>query len=162
MKDITNEKVLNKQRRQILQAVGATAAIATCPPVLAGVSAIGSSSDTVKSLKISGTVVSKVNDPIKTLVLKNHSDQFVTISSFDNGGLLFDSELVDCNSACIGKPLLLRAGEEKLIQFDFRKKSTASSNNLAWINMQSKVTRLHEGTRVVPIAGTITSGVATI
>lgn len=156
-----NSNTFSVQRRRVLQGVGAgVAAIAT--PVIAMPSIAAESKAVTGSARISGTVVSKLDSSVKTLILENQSPQAVEIRRFTNGGLLFDGEVVDCNLACTEGSVSLAAGEKKVIQFEMHQPVDNAFLNENPVNVQSSVSRLHEGTRVIPISGTVHQGVVSL
>lgn len=153
-----NAESVNLQRRKIMQGVGAVAAV-----TIAG-SALGGSleSSVTGSAKLSGRVISQIDSPVKTLILRNESDSPVAIEHFLNGGLIFDGELLDCNGACIDGPVNLSSGKEILVQFDKRHLFNHDAKSKTYLNVQSSVHRMSAGTRVVEILGSARNGVVTL
>jgi hypothetical protein len=147
----------NLKRRRFLQCVPAVTAIGIAPTIVL-------SGNT--TAEVSGIVVSKIDNLLKTLVLRNHSSQPVTVSKFSNGSLMFDGEVFDCNGACLERPVSLAPGDKTLLQFDkrrlFSRALDRSALNGLPVNVQSRVTRLSEGTRVIPFSATVRGDVATL
>ncbi len=155
----TDPKPINPKRRRLLQGAAVFAVGGVIGPAVAGT---GICLPVENAAVVSGKVVSKVDEPVKSMLLHNHSAQTVEIERFANGGVMFDGETVDCNGACVDQRLTLAPGEEKLIQFDKRALFSRSDRAGTALNMQSEVTRLHEGTRVVPFTAVVSNGVATL
>ena len=158
MSIVTDEKTtgVNKHRRRVLQGVGAVAATMAIPAIASA------SKAATGTAEISGMIISKLEHPVKTMLVKNHSQQAVNIERFNKGGLVFDGELFDCNGACLDQSITLAPGEQKVLQFDTRRLPAEHSDNLNLQNVQSRVVRLPQGTRIVAINGSIHNGVATL
>lgn len=151
-----NNLLVNKQRRRVLQGVGAAAVASVAGPVFS------EATNDVGVSDITGTLVSKIDDPVKSVILRNNTPHAVTISRFDNGSVMFDGEFVDCNGLCKDSSVTLASGDEKLFQFDKRELFNSDSRAKSWVNLQSHVTRMSEGTRVVDIAGDVKNGAVTL
>ncbi len=147
---------VSPQRRRVLQGLGAVTAASIATPVL--------SSDAQRQARItlSGIAISKLDSPVKSLILRNHSKQQLVISHFSNGALMFDGEILDCGGVCVEKSLTIPAGEETEIRFDKRKLFNSSKTSETIINVIADVQRLNDGTRVVPFHGVVEKGVVTL
>lgn len=149
------QNTVNIHRRRVMQGVGAAAVATVAGPV------ISQTSSTFVTGDITGKIVSKLDNPVKSVILKNNTPNAVTISHFDNGSVIFDGEFVDCNGLCENGSVTLASGDEKLFQFDKREFFKSNSRAKSWVNLQANVTRMSEGTRVVDIAGKVKNGVVT-
>jgi len=138
------------QRRQVLVGMASAAAASIATPVLSGTLASSRGS-------LTGVVVRTIYEPHKLLTLLNSSDQPIVIDQFENKALKFDGELVDCNAACTSEPIVVPANSEIRIHFDKRKIASRASD---FHNLESRVQRLSQGTRVVPIQLDVTDGFA--
>jgi len=154
---------VNLQRRTLMQGVGAAAAVAIAGPALSGSSEELNLAETgMASAELSGRVISQVGVPVKTLILRNESDESVNIEHFVNGGLMFDGEVLDCNGACMNTPVTLSSKKEMLVQFDKRYLYNHDARAKAHLNVQSNVQRMSAGTRVVEISGSVSNGIVTL
>jgi len=77
------------------------------------------------------------------------------------GALMFDGSIVDCNTACSTHAITIPANQEVQIQFDRREQSTLLTRIDEYRRIQSRVTRLSDGTRVIPFTATVHGNVAT-
>jgi len=124
--------------------------------------AFASESNSQSTYNLTGLVVSQSNRPLQSIILRNHSTQALTVEKFDNGRLMFDGEVVDCNGACLDQTVTLAPGEERMIQFDKRRLFDSNTNKGSLINAQTVVHRLTAGTRVVPFKANVSDGVAVL
>lgn len=155
-KNQISKNSVNMQRRRVMQGVGAAAVATVAAPVIGGT--VGS----FESGDVTGKIVSKLGDPVKSVIVRNNTAKPMTISYFDNGSVIFDGEFVDCNGLCKDSSVTLASGEEKLFQFDKREMFTSNSKAKSWVNLQSSVNRLSEGTRVLDFSGDVKRGVVTL
>jgi len=139
------------QRRKVLVGMASAAAASIASPALSGTLSSSRGS-------LTGTVVSTIYEPHKLLTLHNPSDKPVVIDQFERTAMKFDGELVDCNAACAGQPIVVPANGEIRIHFDKRRASNRI--NSGYHNLQSRVQRLPQGSRVVPIELDVTDGLA--
>lgn len=138
----------NLQRRKALQ--GAAAIIAGSVPVVsAGISANGDVAN------LSGKLVCNISDTVKTLVLRNDSDQTVVVDHFSNSALMFDGGIVDCNNAFIDQTVAIPPNQEVGIRFAKRHPRALVHRVEDYQRVQSRVTRLSDGTRVIPFTATV-------
>lgn len=149
-------KPVNQQRRKLLQGVAGVTTAAIAPAVFG--KALSSSSESA----LSGKLVCNISDPVKTLVLRNHSDQAIVLDQLSQGALMFDGTVVDCNAACMTKSVTIPANQEVQVQFDKRQQFASNHKVDDFRRMQSRVTRLSDGTRVIPFTATVRGGVATL
>ena len=157
-KSKSKSDAVNVPRRRVIQGVGAFAAAAVAGPALsASHRKLG-----VEAAELTGRVISQIDSPIKTLILRNNSAKPITIDQFANGGLMFDGEVFDCNGACIQGPVTLSSKKEILVQFDRRYQLDHSQKSGVFLNVQPNVQRMSAGTRVVEISGTANDGVVTL
>lgn len=154
----TNNNSVNFRRRKIIQGMGTVVAVTIAAPAFS--SPLGKKDSGLA--KLSGRVISQVGAPVKTLILRNDSDEVVTIDHFVNGGLMFDGEILDCSGACIDAPVALSSKKEMLVQFDKRHLFKHDSRAKAYLNVQSSIQRMSAGTRVIEISGTVTNRVVTL
>lgn len=153
---IQRNKPLNLPRRKLLQGA-ACVGIAGFAPAVFGKAASNNS-----ELALSGKLISKIAHPVKTLILRNHSDTTMVIDHLSQGAFMFDGGIVDCNVACLNKSIEIPANQEIVIQFDRRLQNCLTHKVEEFSRIQSRVTRLSDGTRVVPFSGTLNRGVATL
>jgi len=111
---------------------------------------------------VSGRLVSNIADPVKTLFLSNHSDKAIVIEHVSQGAFMFDGEIVDCNAACVGNTLTIPANQEVEVKFERRKQFNQLTKAEDFRRFQSRVTRLHDGTRVIPFTAKVRGKVASI
>lgn len=149
-------KSVNHGRRKLLQSTVLMSA-ATITPTVFG-KAVSDNSEPV----ISGKLICKIYDPVKTLVLHNHSDQTVVIDHLEQSAFMFDGSIVDCNTACLTRSITIPANQEVRVQFDRRKQVALTHRLEEYRRIQSRVTRLQDGTRVIPFAARVDGNVATL
>jgi len=154
--NLSGKNTVNKQRRRVMQGMGAAAMATVAAPAISSVTGFSDAG------AVSGKIVSKLGDPVKSVVIRNNTLKPMTISHFDNGSVVFDGEFVDCNGLCDTTSVTLASGEEKLFQFDKRETFNSRSRAESWVNLQSSVTRLSEGTRVLDFSGDVKQGVVTL
>ncbi len=147
---------VNVQRRTLLQGAVCVGA-AGFAPALFGKALLSQS-----TTELSGKLVCNIADPVKTLVLRNHSDQTITIKQVSQGALMFDGSIVDCNTACLTQSITIPANQEVQIQFDRRQQSTLLTKVEEYRRIQSRVIRLSDGTRVIPFTAAVHGNVATV
>jgi len=147
---------LNQQRRKLLLGAACVGVAGFAPAVF------GKTLPNNTGLALSGKLISKIADPVKTLILHNHSDKTMVIDQLTQSAFMFDGGIVDCNVACLNKSIEIPANQEILIQFDRRLQSCLTHKVEEFQRIQSRVTRLKDGTRVVPFSGTLKGGVATL
>ncbi len=143
----------DKQRRQVLTAMAGAAAASIASPVLSGTMSSSGGS-------LTGVVVSTIYEPHKLMSLRNSSDKPIVIDQFERTALMFDGEMVNCNAACQGKSIVVPANSEIHVHFDKRKlhKTERAASN--YLNVQPRVQRLSQGTRVIPIQLDVVDGLA--
>jgi len=151
-----NKNSVNLQRRRVMQGVSAAAVASVAAPVL------GSTAVFSDTAGVTGTIVSKLGDPIKSIKVRNNTSKPLAINHFDNGSVMFDGDFVDCNGVCEDHTVTLASGEEKWFLFDRREMFNSNSRAKSWINLQSSVSRLSEGTRVIDFSGDVKQGVVTL
>jgi len=115
-----------------------------------------------KLLQSTVLMICKIYDPVKTLVLHNHSDQTVVIDHLEQSAFMFDGSIVDCNTACLTRSITIPANQEVRVQFDRRKQVALTHRLEEYRRIQSRVTRLQDGTRVIPFAARVDGNVATL
>jgi len=143
----------NKARRQVLTAMaGATAASLATPVLSAALPSTRGS--------LTGQVVSTIYEPHKLLSLTNSSNKPIVIEQFEAKALMFDGEMVNCNAACVGKSITVPANSEIHVHFDKRKLSDRERAASGYLNVQSRVRRLSQGTRVIPVQLDVVDGLA--
>jgi len=151
----TNQTI-NKERRSLLQGAALVGAAGFAPAVF-GKTVMGSSEP-----ELSGQLICKIFDPVKTLVLRNNSEQTMVIDQVSQGALMFDGSIVDCNGACQDQSITIAPHQEVHVKFKKRQQLSPSHNIAEIQRIQSRVTRLHDGTRVIPFTATLKGKVATI
>jgi len=155
--DLTRSKPsVNKQRRNLLQGAVCAGVASFAPAVFAN-----TQSGQLKP-ELSGELVCNIANPVKTLVLRNHSNKTIVVDQVSHGALMFDGSIVDCDAACMNQPISIPANQEVQGQFDRRQQSTLLTRADEYNRIQSRVTRLGDGTRVIPFVASMHGGVATI
>jgi len=149
-------QVVNKQRRKLLQGALVFGAATATPAV------IGKALSVDDQVNISGKLICKMNDSVKTLILKNHSDQELTIVRISGSAFMYDGGIVDCNGAFVSKSIRIPANQEVQIQFDKLQQFSVSHQIDEIRRVQSRVERLSDGTRVIPFTATVREWVATV
>lgn len=145
----------NRQRRKMLQGAAAVIVAGVAPTVAAnrlGESAVPS---------LTGELVCNIADPIKTLVLRNHSDKALVVDQLSKSALMFDGSIVDCNNAFFAKPVSIPANQSVEIRFAKRHPRAVVHGIEDYQRVQSRVTRLSDGTRVIPFTATVRGSSAT-
>lgn len=145
----------NQQRRKVLKGAAAVIAAGAAPAVSAGIT----NKSTVPNL--SGKLVCNIADPVKTLVLRNHSNRPVVVDHLSKSALMFDGSIVDCNNAFITQPVVIPANQEVEIWFAKRHPRARVHGVEDYQRVQSRVTRLSDGTRVIPFTATVQGSSAT-
>jgi len=145
----------NLQRRKVLQG-GAAVMVAGVAPALSA----GMPSEAVHP-KLTGKLICNIADPIKTLVIHNPTDNPVEIAQLANSALMFDGSIVDCNNALVIRNVTVPAKEEVSIRFPQRHPQALKHDVQDYQRVQSRVTRLSDGTRVIPFETTVRDRVAT-
>jgi len=147
---------VNLQRRNLLQGAACVGALSFAPTVF------GKAISEQHNRELSGELVCSISNPVKTLVLRNHTDKTVVIEQESQGALMFDGSIVDCNTACLTKSITIPANQEVRVRFDRRQQSTLLTKADEFHRIQSRVARLGDGTRVIPFAATLHGNIATI
>lgn len=168
---LPNHKPSNMQRRRLLQGAACVGMASLAPVVFAADAVIentvtstnaGSALRSVPVPAITGKLVSKIYDPINTVVLKNNSNTTIVIKQLSKGAFMFDGNIIDCNTACLSKPITIPANKDVLVQFDKRKQSLVKHHPTEFRHIQHRIERLSDGTRVVPFTATLVEGTATV
>jgi len=153
---IRHNNPLNQPRRKLLLGAACVGVAGFAPAIF------GKTLSNNTELALSGKLISKIADPVKTLILRNHSDKTMVIDQLSRSAFMFDGAIVDCNVACLNKSIKIPANQEILIQFDRRLQNCLTHKVEEFQRIQPRVTRLNDGTRVVPFSGTLNAGVATL
>ncbi len=132
----------NLQRRRVLQGAAAVMVAGAAPAIAANTSAEAAH-------MLSGELVCNIADPVKTLVLRNPTNQSIVIEQLSNSALMFDGSVVDCNNAVVTKPVSIPANQEVNIRFSKRHPQALDHSVEDYQRVQSRVTRLSDGTRVI-------------
>ncbi len=156
MKD---DQAVNSQRRKLLQGAAYLGALNVTPVAI--VSTFSSELFGQDDPELSGSLISKIADPVKTLMLRNHTDKAIFVEELAQSALMFDGGIVDCNVACSGKSIVIPANQIVYVQFDRRLRNSAAIGVEEYRRVQSRVTRLSEGTRVIPFTATMNGNIAT-
>jgi len=159
---IHSNKPVNRGRRKMLQGAACIGVAGFAP------SAVGHAfsdntlpADPASSQPVSGELICNISNPVKTLVLRNISNQTIAINRIDQSAFMFDGSIVDCNTACQSEAIKIPANKEIQIQFD-RRQQAALTHVDEFQRVQSRVTRRGDGTRVIPFVATLHDGVASI
>jgi len=151
-----NAQPVNQKRRNLLQGA-ALAGVASFAPAVFG-NALSKDANTA----LSGKLICKLSDPVKTLVLRNNSNQAIQIDQVDQGAFMFDGSVVNCNAACVSSTITIPAQQEIQVQFNKRQQFSLANKVNEFNRIQSRVTRLGDGTRVIPFSATVSGNIATI
>ena len=153
---IHSNQPANPDRRKLLQGAACIGVASFAPAATAG-NALSIDSTPL----LSGELICNIANPVKTLVLRNNSNQTMRINHLDQSAFMFDGSIVDCNTACQSSPITIPANQEIQIQFDKRQQA-ALTHIEDFQRVQSRVARLNDGTRVIPFTAILQGGVATI
>lgn len=148
-KHTANPHPASPKRRTVLQGVAA-AIVASAAPVVSAENIGG-----MPSTELSGKLVCNISDPVKTLVLRNHSNQTLVIDRLSKSALMFDGSIVDCNNAFVNKPVSIPAYQEVEIRFAKRHPRALFHAIEDYQRVQSRVSRLANGTRVIPFTANV-------
>jgi len=151
-----DNKPANSQRRKLLQGATFVGAASFAPSVFGR--ALPESSEP----KLTGKLVCAISDPIKTLVLHNHSNKTMVIKKLSKGAFMFDGSIVDCNTACMSTPITIPPNKEIQVQFDRRKQFVLTHRAEEFRRIQSRVARLNDGTRIIPFTAKLHDNIATV
>jgi len=159
---------LNSDRRKLLKGAMTAGIASFAPAVLAnGLSAetfqpgediIGENGETA----LSGKLICSISDPIKTLVLSNHTGKTMVIENVAQGAFMYDGSIVDCNTACLSSSITISPNQQVEVQFDKRKQLVLTHRADEFRRIQSRVTRLNDGTRIIPFSARVNGTIATI
>ena len=155
---IHSNQPANPDRRKLLQGA-ACIGVASFAPAAAATAGSALSIDSTPLL--SGELICNIANPVKTLVLRNNSNQTMHIDRLDQSAFMFDGSIIDCNTACLSSSITIPANQEIQIQFDKRQQA-ALTHIEDFQRVQSRVARLNDGTRVIPFTAILQGGVATI
>lgn len=147
---------VNQQRRNLLQGAVCVGAASFAPAVFSNSLSVRSNPE------LSGKLVCSIGNPVKTLILENHSNKTIVIEHVLKGALMFDGSIVDCNTACLTNAITIPASQQVQVQFDRREQSTLLTRVDEFRRIQSRVTRLGDGTRVIPFTAIVNGNVATM
>lgn len=150
---------VNLQRRKVLQGAAAVLVAGAAPALSANIAGGIAGDSTVPNL--TGNLVCNIADPVKTLVLRNHSNQPIVIDQFSKSACMFDGSIVDCNNAFLTQPVAIPANQEVEIRFNRRHPRAIAHRIEDYQRVQSRVTRLSDGTRVIPFKATVQGRSAT-
>jgi hypothetical protein len=157
MNDVqTHTQSVNQTRRKLLLGAAGLGAASFAPTALS--SALSSRSESA----LSGELICNIADPVKTLVLRNHSTQAMHVDKVTHGAFMFDGSVVDCNAACLKKTIMIQPNQEVRVEFNISEQRSLSHKIDEYNRIQSRVTRLRDGTRVIPFSATIRDNVASI
>jgi len=154
-----SNQLVNQKRRKLLQGAAFIGVAGFAPAAAASSVSSALSIDSIPAL--SGELICNIANPVKTLVLRNNSNQTMHIDHLDQSAFMFDGSIVDCNTACQSSSITIPANQEIQIQFDKRQQA-ALTHVEDFQRVQSRVARLSDGTRVIPFTAILQGGVATI
>jgi len=155
VKQSSDIQKVNQQRRNLLQGAVCVGAASFAPAVFSKALSVQISPE------LSGKLICNISNPVKTLVLHNHSNKTMVIEHVLEGALMFDGSIVDCNTACLTNAITIPANQEVQVQFDRREQSLLTRVD-EFRRIQSRVTRLRDGTRVIPFTAAVNGNVATV
>lgn len=151
-----NNQPINQKRRNLLQGAALVGATSFVPTVFGN--ALSNSSEPA----LSGKLICNISNPVKTLTLRNHSNQTMVVNQVLHGAFMFDGSVVDCNAACLSKVITIPPNQEIQVQFNKRQQFSLTHKITEFNRIQSRVTRLSDGTRVIPFSATLHGNVASI
>lgn len=153
---INMRNAINSDRRKLLQGAACVGVASFAPAVFA----TSLSNDTTAN--ISGKLICKIYSPTKTLMLRNHSNQTIVIDRLSQGAFMYDGNIVDCNAACVSSPITIPPNQEIEVKFDKQQQFAQTHRIEELRRVQARVTRLHDGTRVIPFTAQLRNNVAVI
>ncbi|MBX2837936.1 MAG: hypothetical protein KTR35_13850 [Gammaproteobacteria bacterium] len=156
MKDKTNR--VNTGRRQAIKTLAGTTAAAM---TITSLPSLATTPQQASPISIEATLVSIPGTDQETLILRNLTDEPLAISQFKEAHLKFDGEIVDCSAVCKNETLVIPANDDIMVHF--KSDSTSRPNTMAkHLDVQAVVSRLPEGTRVVPFRAYMHQSAATV
>lgn len=111
------------------------------------------------------TLVSIPGTNNETLLLKNLTDKPLTVDRFEQAIVTFDGETMDCGAVCDGVSIVIPTDKDIMVHFSsgsIQHQSTHPVNALNALDVQAVVSRLPEGTRVIPLSATMQGTTATL
>ncbi len=151
---LNTQRMANAQRRKLLQGAAA-ALVASAAPVVSAAFAENSSNPA-----LSGRLVCDIADPMKTLILRNHTNSSIVLEHLSDSALMFDGSIVDCNNAFFDQTVNIPANQEISLRFPKRHPKSIAHAVENYQRVQSRVQRLSDGTRVIPFTATVKGSVA--
>ena len=144
--------------KRLIGTAGATTTIVSLPSLASLKSPkntlyIGPSSG--GQVDINATLISIPGTTNETLLLKNLTDKPLIVDRFQHAIVAFDGETIDCGAVCNNASITIPAKKDVMAHFSsfpVQGQPKAPSNSL---NVQAVVSRLPEGTRVIPIQVTM-------
>jgi len=151
-----DNKPANTGRRKLLQGATCVGAASFAPSVFGNV--LSTDSEPV----LTGKLICSISNPIKTLVLHNHSDKTMVIKKLSRSAFMFDGNIIDCNTACLSSALTIPPNQEMQVQFDRRKQFVFTHRAEDYRRIQYRVARLNDGTRIIPFTAKLQGNIATV
>ncbi len=140
--------------KRLIGTAGATATLVSLPSFAKQAS--------IKKVVIDVTLVSIPGTTNETLLLKNLTNKPLTVDQIQHAIITFDGETMDCGAVCHDTSITIPAKMDVMLHFNSlpaQGRHIASANSL---NVQADVSRLPEGTRVIPLKATMQGSTATL
>jgi len=156
--EMVNTDLSKRNTLKAFSVLGATAAVATVSPALVAAGGCGSSHEEhALREKLRVTLISKPAETHDYIKIENLTASPVSIDGFDRGELQFDGAIIDCNGACASVPVRIDASSDVLLRFDYGVMRNSlgvykANNTSKVLNVQSRITRFSEGTRMVSLS----------
>lgn len=157
--ETSGNKQFNQTRRTLLKSAAFVGTASVAPSVFG--SALSTSSSNIENA-LSGELTCSISNPVKTLKLRNHSNKKMVIDQLDKSAFMYDGNIVDCNVACSSKPITILPNQEIEIQFDKRDQQVVKHSADEFRRVQNRITRLNDGTRVIPFTASLKGSIATV
>ncbi len=113
-------------------------------------------------IAIEATLVSIPGTSNETLLLKNVTDKPITIDRLEQAIVTFDGETMDCGAVCNSASIVIPTDKDIMVHFSSSSIQHQSSLSTKALDVQAVVSRLPEGTRVIPLSATMQGTTATL
>lgn len=91
----------------------------------------------------------------ETLLLKNLTNKPLTVDRFEQAIVTFDGETMDCGMVCEDVSIVIPANKDVMMHFSSLPIQHQSKHSINALDVQAVVSRLPEGTRVIPLTATM-------
>jgi len=145
--------------KRLIGTAGASSALVAIPSLAEQTGDSTRNSAGQPAISINATLVSIPGTPNETLLLKNITNKTLTINQLQHAVVTFDGESIDCGAVCDTGSIVIPANADVMVHFSslsLEHQPTISGNGSAKpLNVQALVSRLPEGTRVIPLQASI-------